>query len=72
MKRWSPEEFQGPSREDEEENTVYEGTDHDAVPLRKSRHRTMMNTQSAIRFGFGAPEPKPLIARGGFNHPTFS
>ena len=47
--------------------------DHETLPLRKLRHRTMRGPRSAIRGAFGGTNaPKLLRAHGGFKHPTFS
>lgn len=37
-------ELHGAQRNKEEKHTVYEGTHHNAWPLRESRHRTMVST----------------------------
>lgn len=66
-------ELDGADREEKQKKTVSKGTDHDALPLTKWRHRTMRYAPSAIPFCLPAShEPKPLTGRNIFKHPTRS
>ncbi len=58
------------NREEKKKKTLPKGAKHAALPRRKSGHRTMRDTPSAIRSSPGAgTEQKWLTERGYFNHP---